>query len=64
MFDPSCRWFGDTTTVSADFCHPIPTSPDAGSTLAEWQISRGNSRDLPAYTCRLYVIAFRASIGL
>ncbi|SEJ74656.1 hypothetical protein SAMN05216280_10411, partial [Ectopseudomonas oleovorans] len=28
------------------------------------QISQGNSRDLPAYACRIYVVAFRASIGL
>ncbi|EZK21572.1 hypothetical protein AB26_2774 [Escherichia coli 2-011-08_S1_C2] len=35
-----------------------------GSTLAERQISRGNSHDFPAYACRLYVTAFRVSIGL
>ena len=34
------------------------------STLADHQTSRGNSRDLPAYACRLYVTAFRVSIGL
>jgi len=32
--------------------------------MANVQISRGNSRDLPAYTYRLYVTAFCASIGL
>ena len=35
-----------------------------GSTMASVQISQGNSRDLPAYACRIYVAAFRASIGL
>ncbi len=35
-----------------------------GSTVANVQISQGNSRDLPAYACRIYVTAFRASIGL
>ena len=35
-----------------------------GSTVANVQISQGNSRDLPAYACRIYVVAFRASIGL
>ena len=35
-----------------------------GSTMANVQISQGNSRDLPAYACRIYVTAFRASIGL
>ncbi|XBV14072.1 hypothetical protein BIKONL_001519 [Pseudomonas putida] len=35
-----------------------------GSTVASVQISQGNSRDLPAYACRIYVTAFRASIGL
>ncbi len=35
-----------------------------GSTKAGVQISQGNSRDLPAYACRIYVTAFRASIGL
>ena len=43
---------------------PIPTPSDISSTVADVQTSRGNSRDLPAYTCRLYVVAFRASIGL
>jgi len=32
--------------------------------VANAQISQGNSRDLPAYACRIYVAAFRASIGL
>ena len=32
--------------------------------MANVQISQGNSRDLPAYACRIYVVAFRASIGL
>ena len=36
---------------------------DIGSTVAEWQISPSNSRDLPAYVCRLYVTALRVSIG-
>ncbi|WP_161595373.1 hypothetical protein [Providencia rettgeri] len=49
--------------ASADFCHCIPTPLAVGSTAAQWQISRGNSRDLPAYVCRLYVTAFRISIG-
>jgi len=35
-----------------------------GSTVTNAQISQGNSRDLPAYACRIYVTAFRASIGL
>lgn len=35
-----------------------------GSTTAKLQISQGNSLDLPAYACRIYVTAFRASIGL
>ncbi|TWR99881.1 hypothetical protein FIV36_29040 [Pseudomonas extremaustralis] len=28
------------------------------------QISQGNSRDLPAYACRIYAVVLRASIGL
>ena len=32
--------------------------------MANVQISQGNSRDLPAYACQIYVAAFRASIGL
>ena len=32
--------------------------------MASVQISQGNSRDLPAYACRIYVTALRASIGL
>lgn len=28
------------------------------------QTSQGKTRDLPAYACRIYVMAFRASIGL
>ena len=32
--------------------------------MANVQISQGNSRDLPAYACRIYVAASRASIGL
>jgi hypothetical protein len=35
-----------------------------GSTAANLQISQGNSRNIPAYACRIYVTAFRASIGL
>ena len=35
-----------------------------GGTVANLQISQGNSRDLPAYACRIYVTAFCASIGL
>ncbi|WPE26791.1 hypothetical protein PshuTeo1_25120 [Pseudomonas hunanensis] len=35
-----------------------------GSTMANVQISQGNSRDLPAYACRIYVTALCASIGL
>ena len=32
--------------------------------MAGKQISQGNSRDLPAYACWIYVTALRASIGL
>ncbi|AVD90104.1 hypothetical protein C4Q26_24460 [Pseudomonas sp. SWI44] len=32
--------------------------------MANGQISQGNSRDFPAYACRIYVTALRASIGL
>ncbi|WP_215412033.1 hypothetical protein, partial [Escherichia coli] len=64
MFGPSCCRFCSTTTASADFCRPIPAPHGTGSTLAGRQISRGNSRDFPAYACRLYVTAFRVSIGL
>lgn len=35
-----------------------------GSPVANLQISQGNSRDLPAYACRIYAVVFRASIGL
>ena len=35
-----------------------------GSTVASVQISQSNSRDLPAYACRIYITAFLASIGL
>ena len=48
----------------ADFCRPIPAPHGTGSTLAGRQISRGNSRDFLLYACRLYVTAFRVSIGL
>ena len=63
-FSPSCYRFHSTTTASADFWYSIPTPRDVSSSIAEYQTSRGNSRDLPAYACRLYVAAFRASIGL
>ncbi|RRW37730.1 hypothetical protein EGJ44_07280, partial [Ectopseudomonas oleovorans] len=43
---------------------PIPSPLGAGSTWQAKQISQGNSRDLSAYACRIYVVAFRASIGL
>lgn len=64
MFGPLCCRFYSITTTLADFCRPIPESHDADSTQAEQQISRSNSRDFPAYTCRLYVIASRVNIGL
>ena len=73
MFSPSliCETSGSfigsllsVTTTSADFCSPIPSPLGAGSTWQAKQISQGNSRDLPAYACRIYVVAFRASIGL
>ena len=35
-----------------------------GSPAANMQISQGNSRDLPAYAWRIYVVACRASTGL
>jgi len=32
--------------------------------VADHQTSQGKTRDLPAYACRIYLMAFRASIGL
>ncbi|QPL45904.1 hypothetical protein IT895_17380 [Halomonas sp. A40-4] len=51
--------------ASADFWAAIPSPLDAGSPFGQLsQTSQGKTRDLPAYACRIYVMAFRASIGL
>src|SRR5690625_2735075 len=52
------------TMPSADFCRPIPSPLDDGST---WQVGRPprvRRSHLHAYARRIYVHAFRAGIGL
>ncbi|MFU1518869.1 hypothetical protein ACM25P_10295 [Vreelandella alkaliphila] len=65
MFGPWCRGEPALTMASADFWAAIPSPLDAGSPFGQLsQTSQGKTRDLPAYACRIYVMAFRASIGL
>ena len=51
------------TMASAEVWQSIPSPLSAGITLADYQASQGKARDLPACACRIYVIAFCASIG-
>ena len=53
-----------TTMPSADFWRFLPAFLNAGSSMANRQISRVLRTHLLAYACRIYVAAFRARIGL
>src|SRR5580704_2725251 len=50
--------------ASADFWRSIPTPCDVSSTRQTARSPRVLRTHLHAYACRIYVIAFRASIGL
>src|SRR6266851_5144779 len=52
------------TMASADFWRCIPAPLDVGSTRHTARSPRVWRTHLHAYACRIYVIAFRASIGL
>ena len=52
------------TMPSADFCIRIPSPLDAGSTRHACRSPRVLRTHLHAYACRIYVAAFRTSIGL
>lgn len=52
------------TMASADFCHGIRTPLDALSQRQHGRSPRVLRTHLHAYACRIYVAAFRASIGL
>src|ERR1700730_5969973 len=61
--------FGSTpcprpTMPSADFCTRIPTPLDVSSTRHACRSPRVLHTHLHAYACRIYVAAFRTSIGL
>ena len=48
---------------SADFCMRIPTPLDVGSTRHACRSPRVLRTHLHAYACRIYVVAFRTSMG-
>ena len=52
------------TMSSADFCQPIPSPLDDGSTRQIDRSPRVMRIHLHTYVCRIYVPAFRAGIGL
>lgn len=52
------------TMPSADFCMRFPAPLDAGSTRRACRSPRVLHTHLHAYACRIYVVAFRTSIGL
>ena len=64
---PSCsalRFALTPTMASADFWRCIPTPLDVSSTRHIARSPRVLRTHLHAYACRIYVAAFRASIGL
>ena len=63
LFFPWRRGYSSLTTASADFCNCILRFSTSGSTVAHLQISHGNSHELSAYACRIYVVVLRPSIG-
>jgi hypothetical protein len=64
LFGPSSTRFRRLLRLRLTSARSSRRLSTLGSTVANVQISQGNSRDLPAYACRIYVTAFRASIGL
>ena len=61
MFGPSVVLA--PTMASADFCMRIPTPLDVGSTRHTCRSPRVLRTHLHAYACRIYVVAFRTSMG-
>jgi len=62
-FSPSSLWYQATTTASADFCQPIPTPRDVGSTRQIDRPPRVRRATFAAYTRRIYFLIFRMVLG-